>query len=242
MTKDVWLATHPYLQPVADWHRLVEAAAAEVGVPVAPVPVWDDYLDDFAAGVPLLESSTVAVDLSVPQGAVRSLIRRLASSPLPGTLAQQCRALAAELETSESRSPAHAGLYRYLGCVVLVRHLCDVVSAFDGWRDEDQWLRNYCPTCGEPPAMAQLVGQDPGRLRKLSCGLCRSRWRYRRTGCPFCDGQNEHRLAVVAVEGQGGLRIDYCEACGGSRWLSGGRDWLCDTTSRLSAVPRASWS
>ncbi len=37
----------------------------------------------------------------------------------------------------------------------------------------------------------------------------------RRTGCPFCDVQDEHRLAVVAVEGEGGLRIDYCETCGG---------------------------
>jgi FdhE protein len=63
--------------------------------------------------------------------------------------------------------------------------------------------------------MAQLVGRDPGRLRKLSCGRCRTRWRYRRTGCPFCDGQDEHRLAVVAVEGEAGLRIDYCNVCGG---------------------------
>jgi len=49
--------------------------------------------------------------------------------------------------------------------------------------------------------MGQLVGKDPGRLRKLSCGRCRTRWRYRRTGCPFCNAQEAHRLAVVAVEG-----------------------------------------
>jgi FdhE protein len=98
---------------------------------------------------------------------------------------------------------------------VLVRYLNPVVSAFDAWRNEDHWLRNYCPTCGEPPAMAQLVGKDPGRLRKLSCGRCRTRWRYRRTACPFCDAQDEHRLAVVAVSGESGLRIDYCEKCGG---------------------------
>jgi len=63
--------------------------------------------------------------------------------------------------------------------------------------------------------MGQLVGTDPGRLRKLSCGRCRTRWRYRRTACPFCDSQDEHRLSVVAVEGEGGLRIDYCQTCGG---------------------------
>jgi FdhE protein len=63
--------------------------------------------------------------------------------------------------------------------------------------------------------MAQLVGTDPGRLRLLSCGRCKTRWRYRRTGCPFCENQNDHRLEAMAVEGEGGLRIDYCEACRG---------------------------
>jgi FdhE protein len=49
----------------------------------------------------------------------------------------------------------------------------------------------------------------------LFCGCCHSRWRYRRTGCPFCEKQDDHRLAAVAVEGEGGLRIDYCEDCRG---------------------------
>src|SRR4051812_28675728 len=38
---------------------------------------------------------------------------------------------------------------------------------------------------------------------------------YRGTGCPFCRNEDDHRLAVIAVEGQGGLRIDYCEQCRG---------------------------
>jgi FdhE protein len=214
---------------VADVHTLVEAAATEIGIPAAPIPDWEDYVGDFHAGVPLLQSSKVAIDLSRPEDAVLSLIEQLASSPLPGTLAQQCRVLEAELHraaeapglaeagvlSKNSFSPTHPGLFRYLGWAVLVRYLTPVVSAFDGWRNEERWLRNYCPTCGEPPAMAQLVGKDPGRLRKLSCGRCTTRWRYRRTGCPFCDVQDDHRLAVVAVEGEGGLRIDYCETCGG---------------------------
>ena len=61
--------------------------------------------------------------------------------------------------------------------------------------------------------MAQLVGIDPGRLRLLSCGRCRTR--YRRTGCPFCENRDDHRLAVLDVEGEDGLRIDYCESCRG---------------------------
>jgi FdhE protein len=115
----------------------------------------------------------------------------------------------------ESFEPIHPGLLSYLGWTVLARHLRPVVAAFDAWRDEERWLRSYCPTCEAPPAMAQLVGVDPGRLRLLSCGYCKTRWRYRRTGCPFCQGEDDHRLAAVAIEGENGLRIDYCEACKG---------------------------
>jgi FdhE protein len=165
--------------------------------------------------VPLLKSAAVAFDFAPAETAVDSLIRSLTSTSLAEPMATWCRDLAAESETTDARSPEHAGLARYLWWVILAGYLAPVVRAFEAWRDEERWLRNYCPTCGEPPAMAQLVGKDPGRLRKLSCGRCRTRWRYRRTGCPFCDAQDEHRLAVVTVEGEAGLRIDYADACGG---------------------------
>jgi FdhE protein len=229
MTRDDWLSKHPYLRPVADLHALVDEAAAEVSVPTAPMPDWDDYVGEFHAGVPLLRSSRAAIDLGPAQSVVLSLIEKLLSKPLPGTLSEQCRALNADRHSDpESRRfaiagsisedplpPAQAGLLRYLGWTILVRYLRPLVTAFGAWRDEERWLRSYCPTCGEPPAMAQLVGKDPGRLRLLSCGCCRTRWRYRRTGCPFCDSQNDHRLAVLAITGEDGLRIDYCERCSG---------------------------
>jgi FdhE protein len=60
--------------------------------------------------------------------------------------------------------------------------------------------------------MAQLVGTDPGRQRFLACGCCKTRWQYRRTKRPFCEDPDDHRLSVLAVEGEGGLRIDYCES------------------------------
>jgi FdhE protein len=110
---------------------------------------------------------------------------------------------------------ADGRLFRCLLWAVLARDLGPVVVAFARWRDEERWLRNYCPTCGQGPAMGQLVGKDPGRLRLLACGCCATRWRYRRTGCPFCERPDDHRLAVVCVEGEGGLRIDYCDGCHG---------------------------
>ncbi len=229
MTQDVWLVKHPYLRRVADLQALIDAALTEIPNPKACVPRWDDYMIDFHAGIPLLHSSRVAIDFRDAETVLMALVEALASKTLPGNLAQDRRTLEAELHSdtnsparalawlldSESFSPANPGLLRYLGWAVLVRYLRPVVHAFSGWRDEELWLRSYCPTCGALAAMAQLVGTDPGRLRFLSCGCCRSLWRYRRTGCPFCRSKDDHRLAVVAIEGETGLRIDYCEACSG---------------------------
>ena len=112
-------------------------------------------------------------------------------------------------------SPSYPGLLRYLGWAVLSRYLSPIVIAFGSWRDEGRRLRRYCPTCGAPPTMAQLVGNDPGRLWLLSCGYCGTRWRFRRTACPFCETEDGHRLSVLALEGEAGLRIDYCNSCSG---------------------------
>jgi FdhE protein len=179
--------------------------------------------------VPLLKSSAAIIDLTGAERLLVFLVEELASVPLPGRLAQEAKALDSELR-GETDAPRRAlawlldkdvyasacpGLLRFFGWTALARHFRPVVDAFAGWREDEGWLRNYCPTCGSPPSMAQLAGTDPGRFRLLSCGRCKTRWRYRRTGCPFCENQNDHRLAVLAVEGEGGLRIDYCEACRG---------------------------
>jgi FdhE protein len=229
MTQDTWLVKHPYLQRVADLQALVDAAVAEIPIPGVCVPSWDDYIPDFHAGIPLMLSSKVAIDLRDVERVLTSLVEVLALKPLPGRLAQDRLTLEAQLHAdrdsprralawlfdNDSFIPTNPGLLRYLGWTVLASCLRLVVDGFSGWRDEERWLRSYCPTCGALAAMAQLVGTDPGRLRFLSCGCCRSRWRYRRTGCPFCQSVDDHRLAVVAVEGESGLRIDYCEACSG---------------------------
>jgi FdhE protein len=229
MTQDFWLVKHPYLRGVADLQALVDAALAEVTIPGACVPAWDDYLSDFHEGIPLLLSPSINIDFRDLDRALTSLVEALALKSLPGKLAQDNRTLKAQLHSdrdsprralawlfdNDSFAPSNPGLLRYLGWTVLARYLRPVVSAFSAWRNEERWLRSYCPTCGALAAMAQLVGTDPGRLRFLACGCCSSRWQYRRTGCPFCQSEDDHRIAVVVVEGESGLRIDYCEACSG---------------------------
>ena len=236
MTQDAWLATHPYLQSVSSLHMQVDTAIAEMPAIDPSVPNWDNYISDFLAGVPLLQSSAIAIGFAPVERMVRSLVERLASSNLPGNVTEEARTLKAELdrELYAQRcvtawlfddaifTSACPGLLRYVGWSALSRYLRPLVDTFGRWREEESWLRSYCPTCGSPPAMAQLVGTDPGRRRLLSCGHCGTRWQYRRTTCPFCEKGDDHRLAVLTVEGEGGLRIDYCESCKGYLKTYGG--------------------
>ena len=228
MTLDLWLEAHTYLRPLADLSTHVDHAAAGIEVFDARIPDWEDYHADFLAGVPLLPSTAAAVDLEAGGRMAAALLERLASGMSSGKLAAETRALDAELrrETWSSRRiadfllgdetfrPPFPGLLRYLAWTATARFLGPVVNAFDGWRDDEQWLRRYCPTCGSLPAMAQLVGVDPGRRRLLSCGCCSTRWRYRRIGCPFCESADGHRLSAIAIAGEKYLRVDYCQSCG----------------------------
>lgn len=228
MTHDVWLAIHPYLQPLATLRAVVQAAIFEVSIPGSPVAEWGSYTGDFQMGVPLLQSSWAAFDFETAGQMIVLLIERLASSSSPGTPADESRTLHAELcrntDTArralawlldqETFACSFPGLLRYLGWTALEVFLRPLRTAFDQWRDEERWLRGYCPLCGSLPAMAQLVGSDSGRRRLLSCGRCATRWRYQRMECPFCQRQN-HQLSVLTIDGEGGLRIDHCESCNG---------------------------
>ena len=226
---ETWLEQHAYLRPLADLHASIDAAAGGVAMAAAPVPAWEDYRVDFLEGVPALRSPAIVIDWAPAADALVVVIERLAASALPATMASRHRVLRDELRGDpEAASRAisglrdsgtfateEPGLWQLVGWAVATRLLSEVIPAFGRWRDEERWLRPYCPMCGAAPAMAQLIGLDPGRLRLLSCGCCRTRWRYRRTGCPFCRTGDDHRLAGFAVEGDDRLRIDYCEGCRG---------------------------
>ena len=228
MTPDSWLDAHAYLRPVAELSAEVHHAAACIAILEAPVPDWDDYRADFLAGVTLLQSPDAAVDLEPGGRTAAALIERLALSRSSGWLATETRAVHAELQREphaarrivdlllgdESAAPPFPGLVRYLGWTAIKRFIAPVVLAFNRWRDEEKWQRRYCPTCGSLPAMAQLVGEEPGRRRLLSCGCCGTRWQFKRTCCPFCETDSQ-RLESLIVEGESGLRIDHCASCGG---------------------------
>jgi FdhE protein len=228
MTREAWLRAHPFLVPLARLHDRIDTALARVPSTAPALPAWDDYLADYIEGVPLLRSRAAAIDLEPAGRAVCALVQALGGGPAEDPLARGCRELAAQFGEAHAAAqrvaawllgeddfaPSAPGLLRHLGWTAMARTLAPLVEAFGRWRNEERWLRRYCPTCGSLPAMAWLVGVDPGHQRFLLCGCCRTRWRWRRTACPFCEHES-HRLAVMNVESEPGFRIDWCESCRG---------------------------
>ena len=239
-TEASWLEAHPYLRRLAEVCARVRRALDGIGVgmPVLEPPDFESHRSGFLAGVPLLQGEPPLLSLDPAGRSTVSLVARLAGdSEDSGTLAAGARALDEQLRGEpdaprrvaewllgeDSLRPASAGLLRFLGWTAAARHLAPATAAFGLWRGaatgtggelDERWLHRYCPLCGSPPAMAQLVGADAGRKRLLVCGACGSRWGYKRTKCPFCEADAE-RLSSMTAEGESGLRIDSCESCRG---------------------------
>ncbi|GLI37026.1 formate dehydrogenase accessory protein FdhE [Geobacter hydrogenophilus] len=72
------------------------------------------------------------------------------------------------------------------------------------------WNKHFCPVCGSPAAMAELVGEEGER--HLSCSTCFSRWTYNQPNCPFCDNDDPEQLTHFTT-GEGPHRVDICLAC-----------------------------
>jgi FdhE protein len=228
MNLETWLAAHSYLRPLARLTARIEEAADGAGIPPAAVPDWETYAAEFHDGVPLLTSSASPVDTEAAGAAVVALVERLAAGRPADAPLTDIALLATDLrlkghdhrlvtewllgQGGDDFVSCDTGLLRYVGWSALARHLAPVRDAFGIWRADKSWLRGYCPMCGSAPSMAQLIGVEDARARLLVCGMCRSRWPYVRTACPFCESDQQKQTVFVA-EGEAGLRIDYCAAC-----------------------------
>ena len=175
MTPDPWLEAHSYLRPVADLSAEVDRAAAGIESSTPAFPTGMTTARTFS---PACRCSRAPMPPSISNRAAEW--RQRFSGRLPpdssGWLAADARALDAELrhEPQASRRIADfllgdetLGTVVHPGCCAIWAgrrwrgSFRPVVNGFDGWRDEERWLRRYCPTCGSLPAMAQLVGADP---------------------------------------------------------------------------------
>ncbi|ACL65212.1 formate dehydrogenase accessory protein [Anaeromyxobacter dehalogenans 2CP-1] len=227
-----WLRTHPYLSRIADVQGRVEDAAARAEAAPPPAPEqWEAYRAEYGRGVALLRAEQGRPDVAAHgAAALEQVIAALDAAPLPDAVAAGVRelkerfagrpadlrgAVAWVLDGEHAEAPAQPGLLRYLGWSALRRVLAPTVAAFQAWRDEDGWMHAHCPTCAARPVVAQLVPAAAGRERRLACGCCGTRWKFRRIGCPYCGNATAEKIDVFEVEGEDGLRLDVCQGCNG---------------------------
>ena len=226
-----WIEEHPYLEGVAGFQALVEEALEGIA-PVAARTDWAAYAPDRARGVPLLRSERARLDVVPAAGdALLRVAERVAAADVPDAIRGPARGLADALRggpaeraraarwVREGGAPAEApggnpGLLRYLGWNALAYVLAPVVAEVSA-RTDDAWERGECPTCGAAPAMGLLVDDGTDRARHLSCGCCRTRWRFKRVACPFCGNEDARQLGVLEIDREPALRLDVCDACKG---------------------------
>ena len=206
MTLEAWLGAHPYLRPLGALVRRGRRPRRRDRDRPARVPAWDDYAADFRAGVPLLRSDRAGVDLE-PGGSDGRRARRAAGRERrrPGSSPRLARSTRRSARRRRRRAAS------WTGCSARSRsrrrpRACSGSSAGPRWRVTSRPVvdrlrvlagrgalasRATCPTCGSPPAMAQLIGATPGAMRFLSCGCCGTRWQLQRTTCPFCESDSQ---------------------------------------------------
>lgn len=74
----------------------------------------------------------------------------------------------------------------------------------------EEWHKSACPVCGAKPTLALLTRED--KRRYLYCGMCETKWRFQRLGCPYCSN-NESKF--FTVNGLDQYRVYYCDSCHG---------------------------
>jgi len=245
VTRESWIESHPYLEPVARFQAAVEALAGALPRPVFPPPPWDAYAREYDQGVPLLASDAAGpVLLAGSSRTLELLAGSAAEAPLPEPFRAAARAVSerfradagsslAALEALVGRGPPapespEAGALRFLSWTALAHALAPTIAAYGRWRADREWTHGICPTCGSRPALSHLVPGtgDAGKRRSLVCACCGTRWGARRVGCPHCGGQDCGTLAVLTSEEEAGLRLEVCDACQGyvKTWIGEDED------------------
>jgi FdhE protein len=226
-----WVDAHPYLKSIAQFHSALEATVSRAAIDSVPLPDFNTFRREFAEGTPLLRSSC-RLQFAKP---ATTLVGRLAETTAAENASEKVTQAAREIQTWTTQEPEEAQnvieqlilgrdiedvtrgpeLLRLLTWTAMRRVLQEVTRSYDDWRSGKTWMREYCPTCGVLPVLAQLLSMGNARERAFVCGRCQTQWIYKRIGCPYCRSTNPSSMVVLEIEGENSLRLDACNECKG---------------------------
>ncbi|MCE5312772.1 MAG: formate dehydrogenase accessory protein FdhE [Nitrospiraceae bacterium] len=230
---DKWIAAHPYLKEAADFEKIMSSVLDSSMLPDIEAPDWDAYTSELSAGVPLLRNDQLNERVFEQASRFFSLlVSGLANMNCNEVLRSGCAELYEKIqhnpgialnlvkEAAAGREDGtgipvsvSSGTIRFLGWRAIERANRSWRSSLENRLLDSDWNRAYCPFCGNPPSMAQLIHTSNGRQKFLSCGCCRTRWKYLRMSCAFCENHDQNRLDILEPENNEDLRLDICRQC-----------------------------
>lgn len=80
--------------------------------------------------------------------------------------------------------------------------------------NEEKWMKDYCPVCGDQHGLAEYRGSE--RFRHFRCLSCAGDWIFWRIACPLCENKDHEKLSALLIqEENNSFQIDICEECNG---------------------------
>lgn len=235
---DNWVKKRPYLDEISKMQKVLVRATQNSEIKVPQDITMEAFEEEYRRGIPLLKSNKFDWSIVTKEAGqmFSQLCSAVAASDLPETLRRLCETLLTykgspepgervvsglladdfgDLENLAKEIKVDYSLLVFLGWASLRPVLETYVSGFAAWRNDKAWRRGYCPVCGSLPSMAQLVKTGNGRERFLVCGCCETRWNYQRIGCPYCNNDEQSKLAIITIDEEEDFRIDICKVCNG---------------------------
>ncbi|GIN64368.1 hypothetical protein J27TS8_43610 [Robertmurraya siralis] len=234
--KEKWLQDRPFLEEIARFHEVIETILDQVPFKVEKMKNLDAAKDEFNRGIPVLKCEHVTVPIFEQACQALKALTSLADyKEVPEPFRASCSSLGKVMEQDEAfiRAVIHSlmnedyqtlgeiiekhqlneGIIWFLGWTALSYVLQPHLSELQQWERQQSWNREYCPTCGALPNMAQLKRSNKGRKRHLICGCCRSQWLYKRMGCPYCKNEDPNLLRIMEINEEEDIRVDVCNSC-----------------------------
>jgi FdhE protein len=225
LMKQRWLQerTRQRVSVVIDKHRLTEGVPlVEHGDFFRSEDPWDEAAS-FAVAAIFQGFPEYGVEMSVLSEEIEN--GRYEINPLSVTTQRASGYFVFTSEKTHDVNPIVLELFsRFLWRLILCSKRLDCESEMRNII----WSKGYCPVCGSYPQLAVLNTPEE---KMLCCSDCGHQWRFSAPYCPYCENEDEKRIRLLGIDGQGDGAAFICAEC--RRYL------ICTGTSAMCRQPNS---
>lgn len=233
-----WLKERPFLEEIAQFQQIIASILEPLHVEAVQIENLDAAKEEFQRGIPVLKCEQIAIPVLEPACRTLKALTVLAErTDIPAQFKDCCVSLIETMEKDDrfleavirsllnedyqtlgdiiEENQLNEGVIWFLGWTALSHALQPYIPTLEKWEKEQTWHKEYCPTCGSLPVMAHLKRSTKGRQRHLVCGCCKSKWVYKRMGCPYCPNEDPDAMRILEIDEEEDVRVDVCNSCNG---------------------------